>query len=417
MPALPDSAALPSSFAELHLILIRHLSDENLEAAGDLFARLVEIPVWMEFGLDRLSALIKKDGRRVSSDAFLRMLLLREDITFGHLKIIARLLEFGVHAGQLDRIVGHISAREAQGRLPPPRFSNFDLMKRFNYVGQENLQLLMRLKYLGHEDLNFRNLLNTSKILAGRVEMPPNLANRLLAVNRLDEIPRDRWMRDLEAAFALDHIMADRWGDMFPQADIRALFALLDVQALRRGFRQFSPSRGTLVVFFHGGFVNLLSLAFVWGTGAKGRVFSVISAENHFNVKDPRTALYQGVRAIEDGYSIFMAPDGLAGKLNAKINVLGLDVPMAEGAPFIAYETRCETIWIAAERRGDRFFPHFVSGPVRRDGEKYRAFRERWFAFYEDQITRLLTGPPRNLPLRSQWARLFSDSFDPHQRI
>ena len=92
-------------------------------------------------------------------------------------------------------------------------------------------------------------------------------------------------------------------------------------------------------------------------------------------------------------------------------------MPVADGAPFIAYETGCETFWLGVERRRDGFAPNFVQGPSRRAGERFAQFRERWFSFYGGQIQRTLTGDPANLTLRPQWAKLFSGSIDPRQIV
>jgi hypothetical protein len=146
-------------------------------------------------------------------------------------------------------------------------------------------------------------------------------------------------------------------------------------------------------------------------------IFATASGRRFISVKDPNAALFVGVRAIQDGNPILIAADARAGTYKSSIRVLGIDVPMADGAPFIAYETGCDTIWLSVERFEQKFVPTFVPGPARRTGEKFDAFRERWFSFYTDQVNRILTGDPRSLALRAQWARLFAKDLDPDQMI
>jgi hypothetical protein len=153
-------------------------------------------------------------------------------------------------------------------------------------------------------------------------------------------------------------------------------------------------------------------------SGARnGLIFGATSGGKFISVSDPNAALYLGLKAIEDGRPILIAADARVGKYKSAIKVLNVDVPMADGAPFIAYETHCDTIWLSVERFEQKFIPIFVPGPVRRPGETFDSFRERWFSFYSDQVNRILTGDPYSLALRAQWARLFAENLDPNQIV
>lgn len=411
----------------LSLLVLAQLSKRNFNAAGDMFERLLNVPGWLNLGgLESLQERIKSNPNQVElSRAYLDFLLHTSDVSFTHIKLIAKVLELGAQLGEEDRTYERVAAVAGKDTLPPPRFSNSDLLRQFTHLGPKNLRLLAQIKYRGCDSIGRGELVRASLTVASRFDLMFGLLDRLHANSKYPEMPRTDWVREVTQAFALDHVLSDSRalaliastpGKHLAEVESKQE-ATIDMDALRRGFPPPQDSKGTLVAIFHGGFLNLNWQAFVAGA-RNGLIFSLSSGPRIISVEqNPAAALYLGVRAIEDGRSILMAADARVGKRASTITVLNIPVPIADGAPFIAYETGCDTVWLSVERIEERFVPIFVPGPTPRSGEKFNAFRERWFSFYADQLNRTLTGDPRNIALRLQWARLLAATLDRQQMV
>jgi hypothetical protein len=100
------------------------------------------------------------------------------------------------------------------------------------------------------------------------------------------------------------------------------------------------------------------------------------------------------------------------GTRDSPLQVLGEELRISQGAPFVAYETGCKTFWISVRRSGERFIPAVEAGPARLDQETYGAFKARWLEFYGNCVDGLLRGDPDNLALRPQWVRWLDGSLD-----
>jgi hypothetical protein len=125
-PRRPDPQ--PLRLGQLHQGLLNNLASIDPARAGDFFARLAAVPGWLDVGLDRLQARIATDANNAAlSRSLLDAMLLRRDVSLGHLKTIAKMLELGAASGRGEEV------RRA------PRFSNLDLLNRFIRLGPEDL--------------------------------------------------------------------------------------------------------------------------------------------------------------------------------------------------------------------------------------------------------------------------------------
>jgi hypothetical protein len=132
------------------------------------------------------------------------------------------------------------------------------------------------------------------------------------------------------------------------------------------------------------------------------------SAGAYSAFSDPAVALFAGRRALTEGSQFLMSPDGgmrktgrafEANRKTRSLPILGLAWPVGHGAPVLAYDTNCETVWFAVGLSDMGFAPLMVKGPRRRPGEIFSEFEDRFWRFYAQQIENSLKGDPRNIPI------------------
>lgn len=172
------------------------------------------------------------------------------------------------------------------------------------------------------------------------------------------------------------------------------------------------PSRGTLLLTFHGAFVIIARRLFskacedglIFGKNGtmRGRV---PTTDTH------RDALFASLRILQGGGAILMAPDGQEGRRTAQLTVLGTTAMAGEGAAFLAHASGCNTAWYTVVRDGYRFVPIIEQGPRRENAESFEKFAARLYRFYADKIEAVFTGHPSNILLRPMWSKLFKEKL------
>lgn len=399
-------------------LFLLHLKKSEPRRAAAIFSRLAADADWMALGAFR--PLLRSAERH--PDVLLDTLLADEQTIFGHLSLAAKALAIGWKVGRLPEVRARIATLAASGTLPATRFGSGDFLGSYGASGAPVFGELARLKYSGSAlPIRLEETVPLATRLSSNLDLTQALRDRLYQNTRCIEFGREEWERRLRTAFCVDHITTDS-GFLIPRFtrtnisrdDDRSLDVLIDLDAAKASFSQFKSPNGILFVFLHGGFAPLVISAFrrieqsgvVVGRGAKGRA----PKPNFIGTDtDPRTALFQMMRAIQDGKSVLVAPDAQIGTMVSSIQVLGRDVPMADGTPFVAYESGCETVWISMQRAGDRFTPNLVPGPVRSEGEGFNPFKRRWLDFYAEQVEGLLRGDPINLAVRpGRWTQFLN---------
>jgi hypothetical protein len=126
--------------------------------------------------------------------------------------------------------------------------------------------------------------------------------------------------------------------------------------------------------------------------------------------QDPREALFNALRVLQEGGTVALAPDGPMGKQSIELNVLGTKSPAGDGAAFLAYQSNCATAWCTAIRENDRFVPILEMGPRRESGESFKDFQDRFFRFYVEKIEGVLTGDPNNIALAGRWTNVLKET-------
>ena len=269
-------------------------------------------------------------------------------------------------------------------------------------VNPRNLELYAGLDSLDDPDLIFEN----AEKIADVYGSDPVFG--YLYGHARTPVLADVWMRQASVATGLAFLLDDFFGNKPPPR----LETMFDPAALARAARTMSSPRGVLVLSFHGGFAALVrhffhrfvddSLIIDAKTRSK---FRSLGANN------PGAALFGAIRALGDGHSVFVAPDGMLGRLAGQIEVLGANCPVTDSAPFLAYETGCDTVWHIMHRRGRLFVPVAEPGPRRAPGETFAEFRLRLMGFYRDKIEDHFTGDPQNLALSKRWRWLLKQAM------
>lgn len=220
--------------------------------------------------------------------------------------------------------------------------------------------------------------------------------------------PREAWVRQALVASSIEFLLEDFFTVRSPWR-LREMF---DPESAAPAAQAMRSPRGLLALTFHGGFAAL-SRHFFAGYVDDGLVVDDKARPKFHSVgaDDPGAALFAALRALQEGRSVCLAPDGRGGRPAGRIRVLGASCPVADGAAFLAYETGCDTAWYAIGRDGRMFFPVVEAGPSRAPGETFQEFRARLMAFYSGKIEAHFTSDPQNLTLLKDWRRRLSQAM------
>lgn len=406
-----EGHTLPFSESDPHRLarsFLGELKRRDIAAAAQTLSALVVALDWIEVGFFARLLQAAEDH----SDALLDALLAAGRTTFSRLPLLARALELGWKLGRFEAVTERIAALEASHNMPLVRFTNRDLLSIYAKAPEELFREIVRLKYPFTGTQGSRSVSELAEVLSARYDLPARALCRLRDNTAHSNIQYEEWKRRISIACCVDQMSVDSalLARRFRHDEIRNPLVRLQFPVSVDG--DALPPRaptGSLFVFLHSGFPLLVVEAYrrieptglIVRNGPAGRAHPA----NHIVVSDPRAATFLMTRAIEDGRSILMAPDAPIGKRDASIRVFGQDFPIAQGAPFVAFETSCQTVWISMQRNGDLFVPCFALGPVRTESESYKSFKARWLTFYGEQVEGFLRGAPDSLSIRPYWSR------------
>lgn len=384
-------------------------------------------PVEFELNYDRLwKAFVQKE----MGDLFLDLLIENRRKVFCRLRIIAKSFETAVALGREAAVFDVISSIWRDPNWPVIRWGHADYVSRRNRLGKRTRSRLLEreisrqlqaLKYRGVTRLR-DDFFNSAAALSERVDLPKDLLDQLYRSSRYKPMRRGIWEHHVRTAFCCDHIANDLMRGIDARAGqfiggtckdpLQSLSAKVD-DALGLVDR----SRGLLVVSFHGGLYRIgLAIYRELFPGSMimrkkaGDTDGGRTDERHIGVKGEEwAALFKAVRSLQDGKTLFMAPDGMIGRSGSKISVLGQEIALPSGAAYAAYASKCNTAWMTLVRDGAGVAPNILIGPTREEGEGYRDFSERWFKFYGERLEETLTGDPRNISLRPFWVSILTE--------
>lgn len=249
----------------------------------------------------------------------------------------------------------------------------------------------------GDPDLLFEN----AEIVADTHGPWPAL-DYLYEFAREPKLPREAWTRRVMVASCIEYLLED----FFYQTPPWEMIGMFDPERIDEAVRALSSPRGMVAMTFHAGFsVNVIHF---FAAFLKDGLMISPTARTEFgalSAKDPARTLIAALRALRDGRSICIAPDGEVGKPRGTIQLLGAECAVNDGAAFLAYESGCDTALFTMLRNGRLFVPLVVPGPSRAAGETFKAFGKRLMEFYRDRIEEHFLGDPDNLAISKEWRR------------
>jgi hypothetical protein len=384
----------------LALSLASYIHQGAFDKAHAAFTILSAAPKALEAKLAFLQRNLAEAGRL---GLLLDWLMMANPEVVRRIAILTVMAEVGLDTNQPSRVLEFFEKIRNSEAFPPVVFGNSDyLQQTFMRLGSDIGNQLLRLKY---KDLNLRqqgrfwvirdeDLFEAAARVSDRIQFARVFLDRLYALRRQGPM-RAEWEREIRITFCIDHIIADRL--------VRNLDKIISKDQVGAAFEAIKTSNGTLLTTFHGGYFRLTR--YIYALAIEGGLTMGMRSHSpsHISAKEPRTALFRALRAIEGGNVVLMAPDAPVGTLSSSIQLAGVTLSVAEGAAFIAYGSRCNSAWFTVLRNGERFEPIIRFAPQVSDNESYPAFKKRWLSFYGSQIEGILTGDPRNLCLREPW--------------
>lgn len=287
-------------------------------------------------------------------------------------------------------------------------------LKEFESFTPSQREDFCRLKYGQCLQWNSRDFLTVVDVHAQNVEVLPSLSDYLYRLRADQQISYPAWLHGFRTSLAMTHVLSDVLrGPVFERhscnwfADLRGV-----VEAGRSIFATIDTSNGLLLATFHGGLGAFTVNSFLRsrpdgvlmkrrGSGKNPRIIGVTNTR--------QTAGFRALKALRRGKILLMAPDEL-GQQVSKVDVLGISLDFADGAPLLALESKCRTGFYAVVREGNRLVPLFEPGPVAGSGEGFGEFKERWWRFYAGQLEGLLTGNPHAIVFPRRWAQRFQQA-------
>lgn len=246
--------------------------------------------------------------------------------------------------------------------------------------------------------LTLSDALLDARVRAADIPLKSQLMDFLYAKTRCSSISRPDWEEQVRVATALDENLT-RHGTA---ALLKELGRSID-HAGKIAIKQQLTSEPTLAVCYHGGFSvprrKLFARMFPEGV--------VIGATGKHAAHDGAYALFAAREALLAQKPALMSPDGRFGREAGTVSVLGAELPVTEGAPFLAHTTNAAVVWFALIRKEGGFTLDVSPGPRPDKGERFPDFRDRFYRFYVDRLEDAFTGDPSNMPLSVNWKLTF----------
>lgn len=366
----------------------------------------------------RIAQIFTKAGK---PELLVRAVWSRRDSLFKQLRDVAWFAKLAAAAELGDEYIAKLRRWAVADAVQPVTFGLHDYLRAYESLGDRVLAALFCLKDRAWILDTSGDILEKAAQLADRFEVAPETAQFFYSHRADRDMSLAAWLPQFKTTQVLSHLYSDgvdaRRFRHDPDGDYRKtatsfcrmarMTEYLDDEGAKRLFESLDRSRGLLLCTFHGGFLRMSSYFFVkfmpnpfWVT-AKGEEQSnivVVKGNEH-------GAAFRTFKALVQGKAVLMAPDGphYGETSSVEVEIFGLKAKISEGAAVLAYESKCDTGWISAVRRGNMFVPDYLPGPRRLQGETYKVFRDRWVSFYVRCIERAFSSPENLVPI-SRWA-------------
>lgn len=422
----PDTPASPSgTISRAHLIagvwreIEASLKARNLADALELTQQFVCPPATLPRWSQRLEAVFKKEGRLGDLVEFFwarRGTLLPDMFAVGLFMKLCRKAEC------YERFRVPLDDWLRANPAPARSSSEFAHLHRFTDLARGQKIDFCRIKYREWPELKGVPSLCAIEAFAECTRISPSVAKYLFDRRSDRQIPYPRWLEGLTRSEAIKHVCMDSQalaGLRTAQFDPRQIVGypnfdeLVDAGAARSFFASLEAPNGLLLVTLHGAHTYFAIECFK-RIVRDGIVMTRAgtSSSNRIGVDSGRHAAgFRAFKALREGKVLLMAAD-VPARQSVTVSVMGLPIDLADGAPMIAYEARCGTVFYTMIRDGDRFVPRFETGPVPDRTEAFPQFRERWFAFYAAQVEQIFRGDPGSITLAHFWPLRFQQFYD-----
>ena len=376
--------------------LLGHLRAGQVRAAEAILVRLASTSDILDGCFEELASLFASEGQGFT---FLEFLMARPALSLGRLSLAFKVVSFAAAQGREQDVIDWIYSLKGPLQV---RWSLHERVKRFRASPQIN-RALIYLKYLGLSSIETASdLVERAEKVSHAVDHPMHDITKLYESRTDKGMSVETWRQHFIVANCIDHLLVEN-----TSATLRA--RMVSEEGKRKAFGQLP--KPFLLVSFHGGFEPILREVFreqfpFPQTHVIGQAY--IPGAGYVGARDdPRADLFGGLRALQEGKVVFIAPDGPSGNVNCEIDVLGTKTKIAEGAAFLAYEAKCDSAWFAMARDDTGFAPVLRLFPKREAKEPYRQFRQRFVDFFASCTTDFYTGDPRNLVVTTRWRHLF----------
>jgi|SRR5579871_4005874 len=413
-----DSPAAYNSLtlADLPPMIVRCLRAGHKEKISALATEIVQWPPALHRWLDFLQKTFVSRG---SPTTLIELLWRNRDIALNDMFVVGHFMRLCTKTDTYSYFGPLFRSWAASKYTADFRFSECGHLQSFKSLTSEQRNDFVRAKYRKWQDLTAREFLEAIDEFSVYADVSPPITRFLFGKRRNKDEIFANWFRNVRSAELLKHIQIDIAcvGQVSTGEDTRKfpqfpdLASMIDMESARSVLSQLNNLGGLLLATFHGAHVSLANRCFL-RLMPEHYVFATNSGQNRINVLAGRgSAGFRAFKALRDDRILLMAPDGRKGVGNeSSMTVMGIRVPVADGAPTIAYEADCATTWYSMVRDGERFVPVCAPGPKRLAGENFEEFRERWWAFYAGHIERILTGDPRNISLIGFWPELINSA-------
>jgi hypothetical protein len=182
-----------------------------------------------------------------------------------------------------------------------------------------------------------------------------------------------------------------------------ALLSLIDQDGLQALYRLQNTDARVLFCGAHAGApLYLTELSIREGLGREP--LALVAGETtatRVSASDTITAFYSVVKhlRIPSQYAMING-DGRSGETPHEIDLFGVPIGLANGAPHAVFYSKCQIAFYVAKWKANKIFLDLSFDTQLRPGEKIDEWTHRWIARYKDVLIDVVTGEPEDLKTR-----------------
>jgi len=408
-----------AKLAQLPARISECLERNRIEEANHLTTWLVLRPDALRQLLPDLELAFRKGG---DLELLVELLWANKDAVLNETFVLGHFMRFCEKLGLYDHFGPLLRAWITSASAPDFTFSEYGHLRTFrNLLSSEQKRDFADAKYRRWSDFRALDFFSALDKFSTFASVSPYIAKFLYEHRRDKSMRFGKWLRGFRSAELFKHIVADEKSisvleksrnppDVARYPQLPDLDGLVDTERTRAVFAGFDLSRGLLLWSLHDAHNIILkkcAAVFLPERFSLG----LYSGENRISVgkgANTHVSAFHAVKILREKKVLLMFPDARSEtRQTSVLNVLGIPIAFADGAPTIAFESGCATGWVTMARENNRLVPVYEPGPSRKTKESFASFKDRWWSFYIDQVERVFTGDPRSITLWYFWPRVF----------